>query len=85
MISTYINVLKNNLIGIFIGAVAKLIFISNVVLFVFRRETEFANLNTFYYISCPPMGDKIYMDSYFATALIKRIKLYNLQNVGRNR
>ena len=53
---------------IYYGAVAKLIFISN---YVFRTNTEktiFANLKTFCYISCPPMGDKIYMDSHFATA-----------------
>jgi len=39
---------------IYYGAVAKLIFISN---YVFRTNTEktiFANLKTFYYISCPP-------------------------------
>ena len=49
------------------GAVAKLIFISN---YVFRTNTEktiFANLKTFYYISCSPTGDRIYMDSHFAT------------------
>ena len=39
------------------GAVAKLTLLALFILFVFRRETEkiiFANLNTFYYISCPP-------------------------------
>jgi len=39
---------------IYYGAVAKLIFISN---YAFRTNTEkniFANLKTFYYISCPP-------------------------------
>ena len=56
-----------NLIYSVYGTVAKLIFISN---YVYRTDTEktiFANLKTFYYMSCPPTGDKTYMDSTFAT------------------
>ena len=52
---------------IYYGAVAKLIFISNYVFRTNAEKTIFANLKTFCYISCPPMGDKIYMDSHFAT------------------
>ena len=50
------------------GTVAKLIFTSS---YVYRTDTEktiFANLKTFYYMSCPPTGDKTYKDSPFATA-----------------
>jgi len=50
-----------------IGAVTKLNFISNYVLRTDTEKTIFANLKTFYYISCPPTGDKTYMDSHFAT------------------